>query len=89
MNESEKPTFSKPNNISNNLSLLSSRVKMLTDIATILEGRYNDSDDNIDELCKDLFTNLSSVKDNVESIRDYLKEQMDQTNSLSVSTMNC
>lgn len=57
---------------------------MLTDIALILEGRYNDSDDNIDDLCKDLFTNLSSVKDTVESIRNYLKEQMDQTNSLAV-----
>lgn len=61
---------------------------MLTDMAVILEGRYNDADDNIDELCKDLFTNLSSVKGSVESIRNYLKEQMDQTNSLTVSTLN-
>lgn len=84
MNESEKPNCNKSNNMSNNLSLISCRVKMLTDIALILEGRYNDSDDNIDDLCKDLFTNLSSVKDTVESIRNYLKEQMDQTNSLAV-----
>lgn len=85
MNELEKSNTNKPNNMLNNLSLISSRVKMLTDIAVILEGRYNDSDNNIDDQCKELFSTLLSVRGNVDAIRNYLKEQEDQTNSLKVS----
>ncbi|XP_065211793.1 spindle and kinetochore-associated protein 1-like [Planococcus citri] len=60
------------------ISFVLTQVEDLSDALAILEGQYNDPDDEIEDKCMDLFTNLGAVKESMDALRNVfakIKEQ--------------
>lgn len=60
------------------ISHISVRIDFLSDALTILEGQYNDPNNEIEEKCVDIFTNLVIIKENMNALREVFEKIKEQ-----------
>ncbi len=86
MDSSNNIEDDEPNSMLGNMYLISNRAQTLSDIVVLLEGRYNDPDNIIDEKCSELLTNLQYIRESTSSLRKVLKQYKEQTDVMTVRT---